>query len=304
MAGITEPVFRSLCREHGAQVVYTEMVSADGLAFHSRGTQELLAFEPPERPIGVQLFGAEPDRLADAAAYVAEQIGPDCIDLNSGCPVRKVVRRNGGAALMRDPVLFERIVRRMVDAVSIPVTVKIRTGWAREDLVDTEFARRAEQAGAAAVTLHARSATQMYSGQADWSRIAETKRSVGIPVVGNGDITSGADAAAMVSQTGCDAVMIARGAYGNPWIFDQCRAALDGRDAPVVTPEEKLKTALSHLDRFVARHGERRAIGEMKKHVAWYLKGLRGAPSLRNRVFRAEHTDELRTVLRDALAGG
>lgn len=303
MAGISEPVFRLLCKSHGADIVFSEMVSAEGLLQGSSATADLTVFAPSEHPIGIQLFGADPQRLAQAVAVVADTVNPDFIDLNSGCPVRKVVRRNGGAALLRNPRLFERIVGAMVRASAVPVTVKIRSGWSSGEWVDTEFARMAEQSGAAAVTLHPRSATMMYSGHADWSRIAAVKEAVSIPVIGNGDIREPSDAVRMFEQTGCDAVMIGRGSYGNPWLFEQCRALLDGVAPPRTTARMRLETAEAHLDAFLARYGERRTLGEMKKHVAWYLKGIPGASQIRNAVFRATALDELRGALHSALSG-
>ncbi|MBD3240344.1 MAG: tRNA dihydrouridine synthase DusB [Chitinivibrionales bacterium] len=304
MAGISEPVFRRLCKVHGADIVVSEMVSAEGLLQGGAATAALTTFDECERPIGVQLFGADPHRLAQAAAMVGETTRPDFIDLNSGCPVKKVVRRNGGAALLRDRRLFERIVEAMVRASPVPVTVKLRSGWSVGEWVDTEFARVAEQAGAAAVTLHPRSATMMYSGHADWSRIAAVKQAVSIPVVGNGDIREPADAARMFAETGCDAVMIARGSYGNPWLFEQCHVLIDGGEPQLPSARMRLETARTHLDAYLARYGERRTLGEMKKHIAWYLKGIPGASQIRNDVFRASGLDELRGTLESTLSHG
>ncbi len=304
MAGISEPVFRLLCKDHGADIVFSEMVSAEGLLQGSTATASLTAFDEAERPIGVQLFGAEPQRLAQAAAVVADTVRPDFIDLNSGCPVKKVVRRNGGAALLKNRKLFERIVTAMVRASDVPVTVKIRSGWSAGEWVDTEFARAAEQAGAAALTLHPRSATMMYSGRADWSRIAAVKQAVSIPVIGNGDIRQPSDALRMLEHTGCDAVMIGRGSYGNPWLFGQCHALMNGTTPRYPSNEARLTAARAHLDTFLARYGEQRALGEMKKHIAWYLKGIRGASQLRNAVFRATALNELEQTLHDGLPPG
>ena len=219
MAGITETVFRSLCRELGADAVVSELVSAEGLLRSGKQTLRLLAFNEPERPIGVQLFGSDPGRMAAAAAWVEEHVKPDFLDLNSGCPVPKVVKRNGGAALLRNPALFEKMVTAMAKAVHTPLTVKLRSGWNTGEWVDVEFARIAEGSGAAAVFLHPRSKAMRYSGTALWERIALVKKAVSIPVVGNGDIGMPQDAFRMKRETGCDGLMIGRGSLGNPWIF-------------------------------------------------------------------------------------
>ncbi len=299
MAGVADSVFRVICKRFGADVVVTEMVSAEGLVYGSAATEELARFRKQERPVGVQLFGADPGRLAEAAARVVDLVHPDFIDLNSGCPVRKVVRRNGGAALLKDAGLFARILESIVRAVPIPVTVKIRSGWSTGRHVDIEYACIAEQCGAAALTLHPRSATMAFSGEADWERIALVKAAVSLPVIGNGDITTPRLGAAMFERTGCDSIMVGRGAYGNPWLFGQIKDVLVGREPKSISLPERLKTAREHLRMFVEAHGERRAAGEMKKHIAWYLKGLPGATAMRDRVFRAATVAELEDFLDD-----
>lgn len=299
MAGVTDPVFRGICKARGADVVVTEMVSSDGLEHGAGETEKLAQVSELERPVGVQIFGADPERMGRAASRVAELARPDFIDLNSGCPVRKVVRRNGGAGLLRDPVLFGRIVEAMVRASTIPVTVKIRSGWSTGAWVDTEYARIAEQAGAAAITLHPRSAAMMYSGHSYWERIALVKQCVGIPVIGNGDIVSPADAVEMKRQTGCDSIMIGRACLGNPWIFGQCRDALEGRSPRQVTAAERIATVREHLASFVAIHGPVRASAEMKRHIAWYTRGLPGAAATRDRIFHSASLGEMEQVLED-----
>jgi tRNA-dihydrouridine synthase B len=297
MAGIAEPVFRALCRRGGADAVVSEMVSADGLRHGSAATKELLRCGPAERPFGIQLFGADAARLAWAAATVEELAQPDFIDLNSGCPVRKVVRRNGGAALLKDPALFRAIVGAMVKAVRTPLTVKIRSAWSGDAWVDVEYARIAEGEGAAAVILHPRTAAMGYSGHSFWERIALVKQAVSIPVIGNGDIVRPADAPAMMRQTGCDSLMIGRGSYGNPWLFGQCRAALEGREPDTVTPHQRLDAAGEHLEGYLAAYGPARAACDMKKHLAWYVRGMPGVAGVRNRIFRAASVSELRSLL-------
>jgi len=293
LAGITDTVFRTLCRQHGADVVMSEMVSAEGLYHGAENTRKLLAFDPAERPIGIQIFGARPGHIAYAAAYIEEHAQPDFIDLNSGCPVPKVVKKNGGSALLRDTKLFTEIVSAMVKAVSIPVTVKLRSGWTQDEFVDTTFARIAQEAGAAAVILHPRTKSMGFSGHSLWERIAAVKNAVSIPVIGNGDINSPLDARAMFDQTRCDSIMLGRAALGNPWIFSQIRHELLGTSAPAVSHKERFVTALDHMRRFREIHGDKSALREMKKHIAWYIKGLPRATEMRNAVFRAQTIDEL-----------
>jgi tRNA-dihydrouridine synthase B len=301
LAGVSETCYRRLCRENGADAVVSEMVSAEGLLRKGRQTLRLLEFDDQERPIGIQLFGADPDRMAAAAAWVEEQVKPEFIDLNAGCPVRKVVNRGAGAALLKDPDRFEKIVSAMVKAVSLPVTVKIRSGWNAGEWVDLEFARIAEACGAKAVFLHARSKTMVFSGTALWERIGLVKQTVTIPVIGNGDIRSVEDGLRMKKETGCDGLMIGRGASGNPWIFNQIKQALDSSDPQPVSSDQRRKTALSHITLVRDHYGETRAIKEMRKHVAWYLKGLKHATEYRDRVFRAKTTSELEAVVSEAL---
>lgn len=296
MAGVTDSVFRSLCREKGADIVVTEMVSVDGIVYGAAPTMEHMHFEPYERPIGIQLFGSDPEKFKKGATLVARRFNPDFIDLNAGCPVSKVVRKNGGAALLKDLERFAKILKGIVEAVALPVTVKLRSGWYKHRWVDDEFARCAESCGAAAVILHPRSQTMGFSGHSSWERIALVKASVAIPVIGNGDVTSGADALAMKTQTGCDGIMIGRAAYGNPWIFAEVKAALSGTPAYRPSHAERRATVLRHIALFRDQYGEVRAVREMKKHVSWYIKGMPGAARRRDRIFRASATAELETV--------
>jgi len=304
MAGVADTVYRGLCREQGADVTVSEMVSADGLHYKSPNTASLMKFGESERPAGVQLFGSDPGRLAEAARFAYEYAKPDFIDLNSGCPVAKVVRRNGGAALLKDPALFGRIVSAMSRAVPIPVTVKIRSGWNTHEWVDEEFARIAQDNGAAAVTLHPRSQSMMFTGHSFWERIAIVKRAVSIPVIGNGDILGGRDAVRMLSETGCDAVMVGRASFGNPWIFAEIRAALRGEAYNPPSAKERGDMVLRHIREYRDTHGERFACGEMKKCAAWYLKGLAGANAARSRVFAASSSAEIEEVVEVFFAGG
>jgi tRNA-dihydrouridine synthase B len=300
MAGITEIVFRGICRRNGANVLMSEMVSAEGLFHHSKNTERLVHFEESERPIGIQIFGVNPAHIAYAAAYIEEHYRPDFIDLNSGCPVAKVVKKNGGAALLRNRHLFQDIVTRMVKALTVPVTVKLRSGWTANDLVDVEYAKISEDCGASAVILHPRTKSMGFSGHSMWERIAEVKKNVNIPVIGNGDICNPEHASEMFKQTGCDSIMIGRAALGNPWIFDRIRRHLvDGESLPL-TDAQRLSIVLEHIRGYCAVHGEKRALGELKKHVGWYIKGARQATNLRNRVFRAPTIAALEDVAKEA----
>lgn len=300
LAGITETVFRSICKKFGADILFSEMVSAEGLLHGSKATEELLMFEQKERPVGIQLFGANPDHMARAAEIIYKKASPDFIDINAGCPVAKVVKKNGGSGLLKDQKLFGEIVRSVAGAVPVPVTVKIRSGWERYKWVDVEFAVTAQRCGAAALTLHPRSQTMGFSGHSYWERIAEVKKVLSIPVIGNGDIVTASDALEMFRSTGCDSVMIGRGAFGNPWIFSQVKRSLEGREELAVTPEMKIETALRHIASYKEIYGEARAYREMKKHTARYVKGLPGVSAIRDRIFRAGSTDELIAVLREA----
>ena len=297
LAGVADTVFRRVCRRHGADVTVSEMVSADGLHYKSANTAALMKFDAAERPIGVQLFGSDPERLAEAALFTCESVNPDFIDLNSGCPVAKVVKRNGGAALLKDGALFGRIVNAMARAVPVPVTVKIRSGWNTHEWVDEEFARIAEGNGAAALTLHPRSQTMMFTGHSFWERIAAVKKAVSIPVIGNGDITSGEKALKMLADTGCDAVMVGRAALGNPWIFAEIKAAMTGGSYTPPSPQERKNTVCAHIREFREAHGERHACGEMKKCAAWYLKGLTGASAARSEIFAAASSAEIEDIV-------
>jgi tRNA-dihydrouridine synthase B len=298
LAGISESVFRSMCRDCGADMVVSEMVSAEGIRHHGANTTALLAFEEHERPVGIQLFGADPAALAYATRYVEEHARPDFIDLNSGCPVPKVVKKNGGSALLRDLPLFSRILESMVRAARrIPVTVKLRSGWFEHRWTDIEFARAAQDAGVSAITLHPRSRTMGFSGRAYWDRIAEVAQAVSIPVIGNGDIESAQDARAMFEQTGCDSVMIGRGALGNPWLFAQIKQALAGNHIEPYTKAMRYTLCRRHIQRYRARHGETAAAKEMKKHCAWYTRGLPAAAGLRREFFAASTSDDLINIL-------
>lgn len=285
MAGVSDEAFRTLCREQGADLTYTEMVSAKGLSYANEKTRHLLHLAEGEDQVAVQLFGHEPDVMADQARWVEQEMGETLayLDINMGCPARKIVSKGDGSALMKTPDLAAAIVRAVSAAVEHPVTVKFRRGWAEGDETCVEFARRMEDAGAAAVAVHGRYALQLYRGRADWDAIARVKAAVSIPVVGNGDVKCGADAVALVERTGCDAVMIARAAEGNPWVFAQCKAALAGEPEPAKpSVEERIAMARRHARLLAEREG--RNIVRMRKHAMWYMTGLPGAGAARAKI--------------------
>lgn len=285
MAGVSDEAFRTLCREQGADLTYTEMVSAKGLSYANEKTRHLLHLAEGEDQVAVQLFGHEPDVMADQARWVEQEMGETLayLDINMGCPARKIVSKGDGSALMKTPDLAAAIVRAVSAAVEHPVTVKFRRGWAEGDETCVEFARRMEDAGAAAVAVHGRYALQLYRGRAEWDAIARVKAAVSIPVVGNGDVKCGADAVALVERTGCDAVMIARAAEGNPWVFAQCKAALAGESEPAKpSVEERIAMARRHARLLAEREG--RNIVRMRKHAMWYMTGLPGAAAARAKI--------------------
>jgi tRNA-dihydrouridine synthase B len=300
LAGITDSVFRGICKGHGADIVMSEMVSAEGLFYKSKMTESLLFFKEHERPIGIQLFGSNPDHLAFAADVVQKKFNPDFIDLNSGCPAPKIAGKNGGSCLLKDINLFSTILSTMVKAISIPLTVKIRSGWFEHEWVDVEFSQAAQTAGVSAITVHPRSKTMGFSGHSYWERIAIVKKAVSIPVIGNGDILTPDDALRMFSETGCDSVMIGRGALGNPWLFSQIKQAMDKNPVHLPTAQEKIDTAISHVHIFLERNGERQTVCDCKKHASWYLKGLNGSSALRSRIFTANSTQEIFEALETA----
>lgn len=295
MAGVTDGPFRQLCRRYGAGLVYSEFLSSDGLVRGSMPQQKKIAFDPSERPIGFQLFGAHSTAVAEAARMLC-RAGPDLIDLNFGCPVKKVIRKNGGAAILKDLDLLEEIVARTAERVDRPLTVKMRAGF--REPVFIEAAQRAVGAGAQAIALHARVGTSGYTTPANWEFIRQLKRAVEVPVIGNGDIHSATDAEEMLQQTGCDAVMIGRAALGRPWLFGQIAKYRSAGQRPLEPPlEEKFDVLLWHLAEEIKLHGERRGLLRMRRHMAWYVRGLPGANRLKPALYAAADYGEVARIL-------
>lgn len=288
MAGVSDLAYRVIARRMGAALVTTEMVSSRGLHHRNEKTWEMMKLDPSEHPVSLQLFGNDPDVMAEAA-LCAEKAGADMVDVNMGCPMLKVVKNGDGSALMKDVPRAAAIVRAMVRAVSIPVTVKMRIGWSRASLNAPELAMAVEEAGAAAVTVHGRTKEELYSGRADWGEIRRVAEAVSIPVWGNGDVTDGPSAKALMEETGCAGVAVGRAAWGNPWIFREVNAYLErGEILPPPTREERLSMAEEHLRGLVAEKGEYIAVREMRAHASHYFHGLPRATALRREIMRAE----------------
>ena len=305
LAGVSDSPFRQLAREQGAGAVYTEMVSADGLVRANQATLDYIAFEPCERPIGVQLFGSDPAIMAEATRVLADLPAarrPDMVDINMGCPVRKVVTRCAGAALMQDVPRIGRIVAAMAAASDLPVTAKIRLGWDGDSRNVVEVARALEGAGAMAVAIHARTRAEKFEGAANWDLIGEARRAIRIPVIGNGDVRTPADALRMLATTGCAGVMLGRAALGDPWIFRRIRALAErGEVLPLPTAQERLEAGVRHVGMLVRTVGERIAAKEMRKHVAWYIRGLPHSARVREQVNRTRTAAEMVELMRQYL---
>ncbi len=299
MAGVTDLPFRLLCKEKGADLVYTEMVSAKGLYYNSKNTEELMEIREEERPAALQLFGSDPDIISSMAARI-EHRNFDILDINMGCPVPKVVNNGEGSALLNNIPLAEKIIRKTVDAIDKPVTVKVRKGFRDGEEQAVDMAKAAEAAGAAAVAVHGRTREQYYSGKADWDIIRRVKEAVSIPVIGNGDIFCGRDAVKMREETGCDAVMAGRGARGNPWIFEQIRHYMNtGEELPKPDMAELFHMIMRHAGMQIQWKGEMRGIREMRTHIAWYTSGYPHSASIRRRVNEIETLGDLERIFKN-----
>jgi nifR3 family TIM-barrel protein len=304
MAGVSEAPFRQVSRGLGADVVMSEFLSSEAIRRRIRSTLEGADFEECERPIGIQIYGSDPAAMAEAAGLITAHYRPEFIDINFGCPVKKVVQRNGGSGCLRDLDLVDRIIRAVVAATDLPVTVKTRSGWSEDQRDPVGIALRMQEAGARAFTLHARTRTQMFSGRADWDEIARVVAALDIPVIGNGDLQTPEDVVRMRDHTGCAGVMIGRGAFGNPWLFRDARALLAGQPKPEAPDAaERFRVALEHARLALRLQGDsRKTMLEFRKHFGWYTRGLPHASDLRQRLFRIESIAEAEAIFVEYLA--
>lgn len=299
MAGVSNISYREIIKEMGAGLIYTEMISNMGIIHNNRKTIDLLKIKNEERPINIQIFGSDLNSFVEAAKFIEKEIKPDIIDINMGCPVPKVaVKSQAGSALLKNPDKVYEIVKRVVNSISIPVTVKIRSGWDINSINAVEIAKVVEKAGASAICIHPRTRAQGYSGLSNWSIIKKVKEAVNIPVIGNGDINTIYDAKRMIEETGCDAVMIGRGVLGNPWIIKECIDYLDkGIEPRKITLKEKIEMIKKHADLLIKTKCEKVALLEMRTHTAWYLKGMKGSNSIKQEINGIKTKEELFNIL-------
>ena len=299
MAGVTDLPFRLICKEKGCGMLYTEMINAKALCYDDENTKRMLKIEDEEHPIAVQIFGSDPEFMGKAAAIMNEYPN-EILDINMGCPAPKVVKNGDGSALMRNPKLAAEVLSSVVKNSKKPVTLKIRKGWDDNSVNAVEIAKIAEECGISALAIHGRTREQFYSGKADWDIIAEIKQAINIPVIGNGDVFEVQDAVNMLEKTKCDSIMIGRGAQGNPWIFKRINHYMKtGEVLPEPTLEEKITTAIKHMNLAVAEHGEYVAVREMRKHIGWYLKGLKNSAKYRDQINKITDYKEVITMLEE-----
>ena len=304
MAGISNSAYRKICKEMGCGLIYAEMVSDKAITFNNKKTIDMLYMEEFERPLAQQIFGSDKESFVEAAKYIYENMKPDIIDINMGCPVPKVaVRAQAGSALLKDVDKIYDIVSAVVKAVPIPVTVKIRSGWDNKHINAVEVAKVVEKAGASAICVHPRTRSQGYSGKADWSIIKSVKEAVSIPVIGNGDVKTPLDAKRMLEETGCDAVMIGRGVLGNPWLIKNCINYLSGKEVVDVTVEDRIDMCLKHLEYLNNLKSEKLACLEIRNHIGWYFKGIKGSNELKNKVYKTTNIHDIICLLKEFKEG-
>ncbi|MGM9533979.1 MAG: tRNA dihydrouridine synthase DusB [Intestinibacter sp.] len=299
MAGVTDLPFRLICKQKGCGMLYTEMINAKALCYNDENTKKMTKIEDEEHPIAIQIFGSEPEYMGRATEILNSHPN-EILDINMGCPAPKVVKNGDGSALMKNPKLAEEVMRAVVENSTKPVTLKIRKGWDDQSINAVEIAKIAEQSGISAVAIHGRTREQYYSGKADWDIIKEIKDAISIPVIGNGDVFEIEDAINMLEKTNCDAIMIGRGAQGNPWIFNRINHYMEtGEILPKPTPEEKINTAIEHMKLAVEEHGEYVAVREMRKHIGWYIKGLKNSARYRDEINKLTDSEGVIMKLRE-----
>ena len=298
MAGVTDSTYRMICKEMGAELVFTEMISAKGLYYKDENTKNLTKINPKENPVALQIFGSDPKIMAIITEkYINPREDIEILDINMGCPAPKIVKNGDGSALLKNPSLVRKILREIVKVSTKPVSLKIRMGWDHNSINGIEIGKIAEEEGVSFLTIHARTRDMFYSGNADWDYIKKMKENIKIPIIGNGDIFEPIDAIKMMEYTGCDGVAIGRGAMGNPWIFSRIQNLLDGKEDIVPSSNEKIDMAIKHLNLLCNMKGENIGVREMRKHIAWYLKGMKNSNSIKNRINTIKEKNEIENVL-------